>query len=332
MAFYGYIRCCPLKGEQSFEVQTTKLARAAKELGEPLVETFVDRGDSRKRISVLNSAAGKEMLEALRSGDTLIATRLSRLGYSMRDLEKTVKALSERNVQIYVLDAFGGQLDLVPAAATVVLRVSALLADTEKALRSERATETAQWRKEHGLACGHPPTAQKIVEKDGLKILEWDMQQLEYIAQIAERIATEPVEKIAKDFWARGIKDRHGRPWGMQTPKPFSRYRSPYQQFYRAARWFHRMKRKGLLPYPYDVLGLLMEEPEGFREEPRPKGWTPGGTARREQERAEAKAQHRAERLRRWEAEKAARVQSRVHKPALTRLKTENQSGPARSE
>ena len=74
----------------------------------------------------------------------------------------------------------------------------------------------------------------------------------------AERIAKEPVEKIAEDFWARGIKDRHGRLWGKQRPKPYSRYRSPYQQFYRAARWFHRMKRKGLLPPPYDSLALLI--------------------------------------------------------------------------
>lgn len=75
-----------------------------------------------------------------------------------------------------------------------------------------------------------------------------------------------------------------------------------------------------------------MEEPKSFCEEPRPRKWTSGGTARREQERADAKAQRRAQRLARWEAEKAARVQSRVHKPALVRLKTENQSAPARSE
>jgi hypothetical protein len=32
------------------------------------------------------------------------------------------------------------------------------------------------------------------------------------------------------------------------------------------------MKRKVLLPPPYDDLGQSMEEPKGFREEPRPKG------------------------------------------------------------
>ena len=79
----------------------------------------------------------------------------------------------------------------------------------------------------------------------------------------------------------------------------------------------YRMKRKGELPPPYCELALTMQEPKGFREEPKPKKWTPGGTARREQEQATLKAQHRAERLARWQAEKEARLRSRVHKPKL---------------
>ena len=77
------------------------------------------------------------------------------------------------------------------------------------------------------------------------------------------------------------------------------------------------MKRKGLLPIPYGELGELIEEPKGFREEPKPREWTRGGTARREQERADAKAQHREERLARWQKERAAWVESRVHKPTI---------------
>jgi hypothetical protein len=49
--------------------------------------------------------------------------------------------------------------------------------------------------------------------------------------------------------------------------------------------------------------------------------YTPGGTERRARLRAKLKAQHRAERAARWKAEKATRVQSRVHKPQLTKLR-----------
>jgi hypothetical protein len=155
------------------------------------------------------------------------------------------------------------------------------------------------------------------VERDGVKLLEWDEQQLRYIAEIAERLPKEGPAKVAQDFWKRKIKDRHGRLWGRQESKPFSQHRTPYQQFHRAAQWFHRMKRKGLLPPPYGELGMLMQEPKRFREEPKPKKWTPGGTVRREQQQAASKAKHHAERLARWQAEKEARLRSRVHKPKI---------------
>ena len=48
------------------------------------------------------------------------------------------------------------------------------------------------------------------------------------------------------------------------------------------------LKRKGLLPPPYGELAASMPDPKGFREEPKPKKWTRGGTARREQQRAGA--------------------------------------------
>ena len=64
---------------------------------------------------------------------------------------------------------------------------------------------------------------------------------------------TEGVAAVAKDFWRREIKDRRGRPWGKQA-QTVSLFCTPYQSFYRAVRWFHRMKWKGLLPAPYDGL------------------------------------------------------------------------------
>jgi hypothetical protein len=228
-----------------------------------------------------------------------------------------VEALAKREVRIYILRALGGEFDLAPAHSKIFLGLFALWAKTETALRSERATEAAQSRKDSGRAYCNPPMGRKIVERDGVKLLEWDEQQLRYIAEIAERLPKEGPEKVARDFWKRKIKDRHGRLWGRQKPKPFGRYRTPFQQFHRAARWFYRMKRKGELPPPYCELALTMQEPKGFREEPKPKKWTPGGTARRQQEQATLKAQHRAERLARWQAEKEARLRSRVHKPKL---------------
>ena len=337
MAIYGYVRCSPAKHEKSAEAEIERFARKAVELGGRLAGTFVERGDANDKTAILSRPAGKEMLETLNRGDTLIVARLDRLGYSMRDVHKTATALGERGVRIYALHALDGELDLEPGIAKVILQLFAVWQKTDRALRSERFTESAQRRKENGLAYGGVPTGRRIVQRNGVKHLEWDHEQLGYIAEIAYRLPREGAAKVAADFWRRRIKDRRGRLWGKQVPKPPSpgqqavrvlrclmgrrnRTVSPYQQFYRAARWFHRMKWKGLLPPPYCDLAASMSDPKGLRygPEPKPRKWTPGGTARREQQRAEAKAKHRAERLARWQTEKAARVHSWVHKPILS--------------
>ena len=332
MAVYGYIRCSPTKQNRWAESQIGQVTDKAKELGERLAGTFVEDGDSGQKIPVLARPAGKKMLETLKAEDTLIVTRLDRLGYSVSDVQKTVVTLGERGVRIYVLYALGGEVCVEPVSAKAIAQLFALWQKTDRALRSERFTELAQRRKEAGLAYGGVPTGQRIVERNGVKVLEWDHEQLGYIAEIAARLPREGAANVAEDFWKRRIKDRRGRLWGK--PRPVSpgqqahrvlqcliskrnRTLSPYQQFYRAARWFHRMRWKGLLPHPYDDLAASMPEPKGYQEKPKPRKWTRGGTARREQERAEAKAKHRAERLARWQAEKEARVQSRVHKPML---------------
>ena len=220
MAIYGFVRHSLLKKEKLAEGQIAEMARKAEELGGSLKGVFVDPGSTGKKTAILSRPAGKEMLETLQAGDTLIVNGLDRLGCSMRDVHKTVETLAEREVRIHVLRALDGELELDhPQPAKTSSRCS-LLAETEKALRSERATEAAQSRKENGRAYGGVPMARKIVERDGVKVLEWDMEQLEYIAEIARRLPKEGPAKVAKDFWKREIKDRRGPTWGKQTPRP----------------------------------------------------------------------------------------------------------------
>ncbi len=101
-----------------------------------------------------------------------------------------------------------------------------------------------------GLAVGYPPLGKRVGRCHGVACLEWDKTNLRHIAEIARRVPTEGVAAVARDFRQREIEDRRGRPWGRPRPKPFSLFCTPYQSFYRAVRWIHRMKWKGLLPAP----------------------------------------------------------------------------------
>lgn len=251
MAIYGLVRSLLARKEELAGRELEDIVRKAEQLGGSLKGVFSDPGSTDSKTGLLSRPAGKEMLEAIQAGDTLIVCRLERLGYTMGDIHRTVDVLADRGVRIQVLGASNRELelDLQPESAKTVLTLFDVWGQTEKALRSERAANLACLRKENGLAYGGVPLGKKIVERNGSKVLEWDMEQLGYIAEIAKRLPTEGPEKVAKDFWRRRVKDRRGRLWGQQTPRPKPQtltifemlargrppHRTPYKQFCRAA-------------------------------------------------------------------------------------------------
>jgi DNA invertase Pin-like site-specific DNA recombinase len=279
MAVYGYIRCSPLKQDKPPQTQTREIERKAVELGGNLAGVFIEPVSPGNNTAILARPAGKQLLEALQAGDTLLVARLDRLGYSIRDVQNTLKTLYDRGIRVYLLNALNGEFDLSGTAGRVTLHLFALQTKTERALRSERLTESAQRRKLNGLAYGGVPTARRIVQRKGGKALEWDREQLQYIAEIAERVPKEGAAKVAKDFWNRGIKDRRGQPWGKQIPRSKPKvlaalemlvrrrppHRTPYAQFYRAVQWFNDMKRKGTLPPPYGTPEESIQKPQPER-------------------------------------------------------------------
>jgi DNA invertase Pin-like site-specific DNA recombinase len=204
MAIYGYVRCSGLRGQRQPEPQIEEIARKALELGGGLEKAFIDRGDGGKKTVVLARPAGKEMLETLKAGDTLIITRLDRLGFSVRDVEKTLGVLAEREVRVYPLHGVLEGSDIEPGFGTALPKLFAMRGHIEKALRSERFTELARQRKEQGLAYGSVPMGKMVVERDGVKHLAWDHEQLGYIAEIACRLPQEGAAKVAEDFWRPG--------------------------------------------------------------------------------------------------------------------------------
>ena len=225
------------------------MARKAEDLGGSLTRVFDDPDSSGKKTAVLSRPEAKKMLEALQAGDTLIVNRLDRLGYSMRDVQKTAGTLYERGVRIHLLHALDGELNIAPPAGGVILQLCDLWARTEKSIRSERLTEAAQRRKESGLAYCNPPMGKKIVKRGGAKVLEWDMKQLGYIAEIAERLPRKVRRRSPRTFGGGGSRtggagcgvDRLQRipdVWALNRLMGLSY--TPYQQFYRAVRWFHR--------------------------------------------------------------------------------------------
>ena len=135
----------------------------------------------------------------------------------------------------------------------------------------ENTRRALEWRRKNGMAVSQTGFARLIVVRDragcakprqqfdkhagDVKLVEWDSQQLAYIGEIAERLGRgEDVAHVAADFWARGLLDHRGLPWGQVQSKPGKGTGNPYEWYRRAARWFHRAKHNGELPPAYGEL------------------------------------------------------------------------------
>jgi DNA invertase Pin-like site-specific DNA recombinase len=99
----------------------------------------------------------------LRSGDTLMVTRIDRLARSMRDLQNIVHDLNRRHI---ALKATEQPIDTSTASGKCFLDMLGVFAEFETKLRRERQAEGIAKAKAKGIYHGRPATIEtdKIVE------------------------------------------------------------------------------------------------------------------------------------------------------------------------
>lgn len=95
------------------------------------------------------------LLDFLRSGDTLMVTRIDRLARSVADLEKIVGILKERGA---FLRATEQPVDTSTPAGVAFLQMLAVFAQFETAIRRERQMEGIAKAKEAGVYKGRKPS------------------------------------------------------------------------------------------------------------------------------------------------------------------------------
>ena len=95
------------------------------------------------------------LLDFIRSGDTLMVTRIDRLARSVADLEKIVGVLKERGA---FLRATEQPIDTSTPAGVAFLQMLAVFAQFETAIRRERQMEGIAKAKEAGAYKGRKPS------------------------------------------------------------------------------------------------------------------------------------------------------------------------------
>lgn len=103
----------------------------------------------------------QKLLDRLEAGDTLVVTKLDRIGRDSIDVQQTVRFFVERGIRLVVLQL--GNLDLTSPAGELMVKVLAAVADFERDLIIER-TQAGQARaRAAGKHLGRPS---KTTEKD----------------------------------------------------------------------------------------------------------------------------------------------------------------------
>lgn len=147
MAIFGY-------GRVSTKEQTTENQRREIETAGYAVDYwYADEGVSGKVSALLRPQFAK-MLGQIRDDETLIVTKLDRLGRDAQDVGATIKALAARRIQVIVLQL--GKLDLTSAAGKLMLTMLAAVAEMERDLLVERTQSGLARAKAEGKTLGRP--------------------------------------------------------------------------------------------------------------------------------------------------------------------------------
>lgn len=147
MAFFGYGRVSTK--EQQSENQRLELERA----GYDVAYWFADEGVSGK-VPALQRAQFRVLLDKIRDGETLVVSKLDRLGRDAQDIGATIKMLAARRVEVIVLQL--GKLDLTSSAGKLMLTMLAALAEMERDMLVERTQSGLARAKAQGKTLGRP--------------------------------------------------------------------------------------------------------------------------------------------------------------------------------
>lgn len=129
---------------------------------------------------VLTDRAGlKAALEYAREKDSIVVTRLDRLGRSTVDILRTVQELDNRGITIEALDT---QLDTRTPAGRLVLSVLASMAEFEHSLIVERTREGLAHARAQGRVGGRRPKLDETQQQAALAALASGMSE----AQVAQ--------------------------------------------------------------------------------------------------------------------------------------------------
>lgn len=147
MAIFGY-------GRVSTTAQTSENQRLELEQSGYALDFWFTDTVSGKTCAALRPAFA-ELLSKIRDGETLIVSKLDRLGRDSVDVLQTVRLLEARRIRVLVHQL--GATDLTSPAGKLLISMLAAVAEMERDLLIERTQAGLTRAKEAGKRLGRPP-------------------------------------------------------------------------------------------------------------------------------------------------------------------------------
>lgn len=136
--------------EQLTENQAEQIAQAGYHI---LPKRYVEEKVSGS-VPTSQRAGFNRLMDRMEDGDTLVVTKLDRIGRDSIDVQQTVRNCAEKGIRLVVLQL--GNLDLTSSAGELMVKVLAAVADFERDLIVER-TQAGQARaRAEGKHMGRP--------------------------------------------------------------------------------------------------------------------------------------------------------------------------------
>lgn len=183
MATFAYLRVSTK--DQTTEQQLAQIQGAGHQIEKDRV--YVEQGVSGK-VPALQREQFSKLNERMDSSDSLVVTKLDRLGRDMLDVIATIRDLTEREISVVILGL--GTLDNTPQSK-LTLAMLAAISEYERDLISERTKAKLAKLKADGVRLGRPlKTADEVLRQKAESLFAQNMSWRKVAAELGIALST----------------------------------------------------------------------------------------------------------------------------------------------